>query len=482
MNTNMHSIAKGVLTATLGGIISIGIYKAIEPKETQTFNPIEHTPVQLANFSSAEITVDFVKVAEMTVPAVVHVKTKTQGETQYYYDPFKEFFGGGGYYKSRPQLRLGSGSGVIISEDGYIITNNHVIAEADEIEVILNDRRSFSATIVGSDPSTDLALIKISEIGLPYIPFGNSDIVKVGEWVLAVGNPFNLTSTVTAGIISAKGRNINILNENNAIEAYIQTDAAVNPGNSGGALVNTSGELIGVNSAIASNTGSYTGYSFAVPSNIAKKVAADLMEYGQVQRAYMGVSIRDIDAELARELKTDDLKGIYISSVSENGAAKDAGMKEGDIITKIGAITVNDVPELQEQLSKFRPGDKTNITIKSDGEEKVIEVIFKNLNGETQLNEKEEAVINNILGASFEEITNQEKQDLGINNGIKVARLIGGRLRNAGLKEGFIITHIDRKVVITANDIMSALENKKGGVLIEGIYPNGMKAYYGFGL
>lgn len=480
----MKSFVKGIMAATLGGIISVGIYKSVEiDGDISSQRGERNTPVHFTNLGNSEGgAVDYIRAAEISVPAVVHVKTKAQQEAQYYYDPFADFFGGGGYYKSQPQPRLGSGSGVIISEDGYIVTNNHVIAEADEIEVVLNDKRSFSATIVGRDPSTDLALIKINEKSLPYIPFGNSDNVKVGQWVLAVGNPFNLTSTVTAGIISAKGRNINILNETNAVEAYLQTDAAVNPGNSGGALVNTMGELVGINSAIASNTGSYSGYSFAVPSNITKKVVSDLMEYGVVQRAYLGVSIRDIDASLAKELEIDELKGVYVAALIADGAAKDAGIEEGDIITKIGSVEVNNVPELQEQVSKFRPGDKATITVKRNEKEQVMDLTFKNINGNVNVEKKEAAAINSLLGASFKELTKQDKEDLRIQNGIKVEQLIGGKLRSAGIKEGFIITHIDRKPIITVDDLINSLQQKKGGVLIEGIYPNGTKAYYGFGL
>ncbi len=479
----MKTFAKGIITATLCGIISVGMYKAIEKKDVHPYTNFQtNTPVHFTNLNSPETATDFTRAAEISIQAVVHVKTKSEGESQYYYDPFMNMFGGNGYYKSQAQPRLGSGSGVIISEDGYIVTNNHVVDDADEIEVVLNDKRSYAAKIVGRDPSTDLALLKISESALSYIPFANSDDVKVGQWVLAVGNPFNLTSTVTAGIISAKGRNINILSDHNAVEAYLQTDAAVNPGNSGGALVNTSGELIGINSAIASNTGSYTGYSFAVPSNIAKKVVGDLMEYGQVQRAFIGISIRDIDANLAKDLKLDELKGVYVSGLTDGGAAKDAGIEEGDIITKVGAIEVDNVPELQEQVSKFRPGDNATVTIKRDGKEQVMNLTFKSLNGDTKVEKKETAAINSLLGASLEEITKQDKDDLGIKNGIKVVQLIGGKLRNAGIKEGFIITSIDRKPVSSVDDLMSILEDKKGGILIEGIYPNGMRAYYGFGL
>ncbi|HEY6159927.1 MAG TPA: trypsin-like peptidase domain-containing protein, partial [Bacteroidia bacterium] len=381
-----------------------------------------------------------------------------------------------------------TGSGVIISGDGYIVTNNHVIDKGDKVEVTLNDKRTYTADVIGKDPSTDLALLKIKEQNLPYLVYGNSDDVKVGEWVLAVGNPFNLTSTVTAGIVSAKGRNINILDNGHSanspapIESFIQTDAAVNPGNSGGALVNSAGQLVGINSAIASNTGSYTGYSFAVPVNIVKKVVNDLLEFGTVQRAFMGVSIRDIDSKFAGEKNITDLAGVYVNGVTGGGAAEEAGIKEGDIITKISGINVVNTSSLLEQIGKFRPGDKVNVTVNRNGKDVDIPVVFKNKDGNTSLVQKQEVENVSALGATFEAVSPDEMKQLGISNGIKVTSLDGGKLRSAGIKEGFIITSIDKKKVSSPQDIDTALANKKGGVLIEGVYPNGMRAYYAFGL
>jgi S1-C subfamily serine protease len=310
--------------------------------------------------------------------------------------------------------------------------------------------------------------------------------VKVGQWALAVGNPFNLTSTVTAGIISAKGRSINALEANASrgsypIESFIQTDAAVNPGNSGGALVNTAGELIGINSAIASNTGSYAGYSFAVPVNIVKKVMADLLEFGTVQRAFIGVSIREIDNKLAEEKNLNQYQGVYVAGLTEGGAADIAGVKEGDIITKIGDAKVNSSPELQEQVSNYRPGDKINVTVIREGKEKVLALMFKNKNNNTDLMKKEKLSVVKALGAVFEPVTQDEMRRLRIANGIKIKQLGEGKLANSGIKEGFIITSIDKKTVTDVDDL-NFLESKKGGVLIEGVYPNGFRAYYGFGL
>ncbi|HEY4799789.1 MAG TPA: trypsin-like peptidase domain-containing protein, partial [Bacteroidia bacterium] len=361
---------------------------------------------------------DFVKASEISLPAVVHVKTEYAPKQNqfFYYDPFQGF--GWNAPQQQPH-QSGSGSGVIISGEGYIVTNNHVIDDANKVEVTLYDHRTYSAKVIGKDPSTDIALLKIDAHDLPYILYGNSDNVKVGEWVLAVGNPFNLTSTVTAGIVSAKARNINILegdpdHNNFPVESYIQTDAAVNPGNSGGALVNTQGQLIGINSAIASNTGSYTGYSFAVPVNLAKKVVNDLIEFGKVQRAFLGVSIRDIDSKLIEEKKLSSTKGVYITGVSKDGAANTAGIQEGDQILKIGDVIVENVSELQEQISHYRPGDKIAVTISRAGVENDIPVVLKSRSGETMISKSAKNEVMTILGATFEPISESEKKKLGL--------------------------------------------------------------------
>jgi len=420
---------------------------------------------------------DFVKAADATIHAVVHVKVFS---SQQVYDPFQGFFG---YQNPQRQETQGSGSGVIITEDGYIVTNNHVVSGAEKVEVTLNDNRSFSAKVIGADPSTDLALLRIEEKGLPFVTYGNSDNVKVGEWVLAVGNPFNLTSTVTAGIVSAKARNIGILPDQYKIESFIQTDAAVNPGNSGGALVNTKGELIGINSAIASTTGSYSGYSFAIPVNLVRKVMDDLAEFGSVQRGFIGVSIRDVDSKLALEKGLKDVSGIYIAGLTEGGAAKDAGLQEGDVITKVGDMNVNSMPQLQEQIGRYRPGDKVTVTAIRGGQEKSFLVTLRNKEGGTTLAKTDNSPASlNLLGASFSEISGSDKSNLGISGGAKISRLAPGKLRSAGIKEGFIITSVDRKQVHSIADLENVLKDRQGGVLIEGVYPNGMKGYYGFGM
>jgi serine protease Do len=475
-----------LLIALFGGFSGARIYKLTD----RNYKTIEEKQaVHLANFTSIppEAGVDFTKAADLSLHAVVHVKTlyeQRRANMSPFGDPFQEFLYGNRNYHQPVEA---SGSGVIITDDGYIVTNNHVVDGADKVQITLNDKRSYTAKIIGTDPSTDLALLKIDDKGLPFITYGNSDNLKVGEWVLAVGNPFNLTSTVTAGIVSAKARNINILSDPNnpgAIESYIQTDAAVNKGNSGGALVNTKGELVGINSAIASTTGYYAGYSFAVPVNIVKKVMNDLLEYGEVQRAWMGVSIQDVDAKLAGDKGLKELKGVYIAGLVPNGAAESSGLREGDVILKIADAPVNSAPELQEQIGRFRPGDRINITVLRDGNEKVLPVVLKNKNGSTELVRKEKQEIISALGARLETLSPEEKKKLKISNGVKITRLEGGKLRMAGIREGFVITAIDQKEVRNPDDVIAALNNKRGGVLIEGTYINagGLKVYYGVGL
>ncbi len=485
----MKKIALIVFAAFFGGLTAIIIEKNFisETITSDLKNYKVKTPVILASNSGAPVNaVDFTVAAETSVNAVVHVKTITQEITNNLaYDPFHMFY----FNQPKQRIQQSSGSGVIISKDGYIATNNHVISGASKIEVVLNDKRTYTAELIGADPQTDVALLKIKETELPFLNYGNSDLVKVGEWALAVGNPFNLTSTVTAGIISAKGRNINIFENDPAngmfpIESFIQTDAAVNPGNSGGALVNTNGELIGINTAIASQTGSYAGYAFAIPVNIVRKIVADLIEFGTVQRAFIGVSIRDIDAKFAKEQKLNALNGVYVNGLNAGGAAEEAGIKIGDVITKIEGAIIKNVPELQEQVGKFRPGDKINVSLLRDDKEINLPLTLKNKDGNTTFIKKEEKEITSIqsLGASFETLSAEELKKMGISSGLRITKLSGGKLASAGIKQGFIITSIDRKKVTSVQELNDYLQDKAGGVLIEGIYPNGVKAYYGFGL
>lgn len=425
-----------------------------------------------ANFSTA---------AEKALPCVVHIKT-TSTSQNLSYDPFAELFFG--YHgKPAPQIQQGSGSGVIISADGYIVTNNHVINGSDKIDVTLNDKRHFEAEVIGVDASTDIALLKVKAQDLPFITYGNSDALRVGEWVLAVGNPFNLYNTVTAGIISAKGRNNIINSSQRAIESFIQTDAAVNPGNSGGALVNTQGELIGINTAIASNNGAYQGYAFAVPVNIVKKIVKDLAEFGTVQRAYLGVNIQDIDAKFAEDKNLSRLKGVYVSGLIQGGSADVSGIQSGDVIIRIEETEVNTVSELQEQISRYRPGDAVKVSVVRGRKEIQISVTLKTLDNSTQLTKSSSSKATfDELGIECQEMDAETLKSMQLQNGVQVNKLKPGKLTQIGIQKGFVITAIDRKKIETLADLKSALEHKKGMITLEGAYPNGMRATYSFPL
>lgn len=441
------------------------------------------------NWSSAVPSEDFVMASESSLNSVVHVTTKVE-KTHFQRDAFSEFFyGPGSGGRELKQYGEGSGSGVIIATDGYIVTNNHVIADAKEIEVTLNDNRKYKATVVGTDPSTDIAVLKIEAKNLSALPLGNSDNLNVGEWVLAVGNPFNLTSTVTAGIVSAKARNLNMIGGGKSnqgmvpIESFIQTDAAVNPGNSGGALVNTNGELIGINTAIASQTGSYSGYSFAVPVNLVKKVMQDLISYGVVQRGYLGIQMNDITQELKEAKKLKNLKGVYVANVLANSGAKKAGIVSGDVILKVGSEPVKSASSLQEKIGSRQPGDKVAVTIRrSNGSIVTKEIVLRNKNGETSLITKKEVQKNSALGATFGSLSSKQKQELNITNGVKIESLGAGKLKSAGLRSGMIITRINNQSVTNAEELTNKLRESNGGVLLEVMTQSGMKDYVAIGL
>jgi Do/DeqQ family serine protease len=479
----MKNIKKGLFTlliALTGGFIALWAYTRYFDKPTYVKVQNEQA-MRYASLSAgpAGESPDLTFAAENSVHAVVHIMVTQKG--QYYSgNPFFDYFFGDRGQRQDAPIRQGSGSGVIISPDGYIVTNNHVIDDADEISVTLNDKRKFEAKLIGKDPSTDLALLKIDSNDLPTLRFGNSDNLKLGEWVLAVGNPFNLTSTVTAGIVSAKSRNIGINPDQMSIEAFIQTDAAVNPGNSGGALVNTQGELVGINTAIASMTGSYTGYSFAIPASIVQKVVADLKEYGQVQRALLGVSIQEVNADVAKKNNLDKIEGVFVASVTPEGAAQKAGIQANDIILSINGVNVNSPSELQEQVGKHRPGDNISVEIKRDGKRKQYNVTLRNKHGDTQIVRKGDDDV--IFGAKFVEISDREKQQLGIRYGVKIEDIGKGKFKDAGISKGFIITQVNKKPVTGVNDLYSIVSESKGGILVEGIYPNGQVAYYVFGV
>lgn len=428
---------------------------------------------------------DFTNAAAIATPAVVHIKNKgkVSQQSRYYQDPFKDFFGDDFFFGNPDGNRSSesSGSGVIITEDGYIVTNNHVVENAQELSVSLSDNTTLKAELIGTDPSTDIAVIKIDMKGLPHLPLANSDSVKVGQWVLAVGNPFDLESTVTAGIVSAKGRNIDInrSKSKNPIESFIQTDAAVNPGNSGGALVNLSGELIGINSAIASPTGTYAGYSFAVPTNIVEKVVDDILKFGIVQRAFLGVNIVEINDKLVAEKKLSLSHGIYVGGVVDQSGAADAGLKEGDIITHINGTKVTTSPQLLEQVAKYRPGNSVAITYNRDGKEITSNVILKNSQNNTDIVKKGSDNIINNLGATFKELDKNNLAKLGIRNGVEVTNLQDGMLKNnTGMRDGFIIMKVNNVPVSNVEELSAALNEANGEVFLSGIYPDYPKMVY----
>lgn len=427
-------------------------------------------------YMSGDDSDDFVDAAENTVNAVVHIRTEIISRGNSYYD----FFGSlleqlyGGQMQVPNNISVGYGSGVVISPDGYIVTNNHVVEGASKIEVTFNDKHKRTATIIGNDPSTDLALIKVDAKDLEYLTFADSDKVRVGEWVLAVGNPFNLTSTVTAGIVSAKARNINILGDGSTIESFIQTDAAINPGNSGGALVDMDGDLIGINAAIASRTGSYEGYSFAIPSNIVKKVVEDFLQYGTLQRAYLGVSIVEITEELAENKGITEMSGVYIMAVEESGGAQASGIKEGDIILSINNIKVNSNSELIGVIGQYRPGDRVKVAIQRNGNLLEKEVTLKNLEGTEEMHKEGESFYNSLLGIKVQPLSSSLKSDLGINYGLKIVEVENGIFKQKGITNDFIILSVNNQRVNSENDLNKALNSDRNGkVRIEGINSSG---------
>lgn len=440
----------------------------------------------VSNAPTDNLPISFTEAAERSAPAVVHIKSYKKNAYSQSRDPFFDLFG------IRPQQRggkesLSTGSGVIISPDGYIVTNNHVIAEGDRLEVTLYDNRSFMATVLGTDPSTDLGLLKVEGEDLPYMEFSNSDDVRIGQWVLAVGNPFNLSSTVTAGIVSAIGRDLEIIKDRSAIESFIQTDAAVNPGNSGGALVNLDGSLVGINTAIASPTGAYAGYAFAVPANIVRKVVADLKEYGSVQRGFMGIySVYNLNGNLAKELGVNVTEGVVIKTLSEDGAATEAGLREGDIILRADNITIKSDAKLKEVLARKRPGDQVTVDILRDGQPKSFLVSLTNQEGTSEILGQGRSELLKELGADFAELSEREKKELAqynISGGAKVSKLYAGKLRqNTEIRVGFVILKVNGNSILDKEELNKILEEERGNeIKIEGYYP-GYARLYSFSL
>lgn len=479
------------VSAVAGGLTawSMGAGKGT-PEVQYIEREVERNPSLGTHFTAYEADKypDLTYAAENAVKAVVNIEAIQQIEVpqRRSYDPFLEFFGIPQEYGndgSRPQYReaRAGGSGVIISKDGYVVTNNHVVDGATKLRVKLNDGRTFDAKLIGKDSATDVALLKIDgDDDLPTLPFGSSDALRLGEWVLAIGSPFDLQSTITAGIVSAKARNLGAIPNDFRIESFIQTDAAVNPGNSGGALVNTRGELVGINTLIKSQTGSYIGYSFAIPEAIVRKVVVDLKEYGVVQRAMLGIMFRPVDQDFldseGKELGIKELGGIYVASVVEGGSASEAGIRKGDIILSIDGVKVNDSATVQELIARRRPNDKVKISVKRDGDVKQIDVILRNKAGETELITKEDVDVVEALGGKFADAGTKLCRELDIRGGVQVVGVKSdGILARARVKQGFVITHINDCPVYAVSDLERMTEKVRS---IDGIYPNGRSASY----
>ena len=381
-----------------------------------------------------------------------------------------------------PRLQEGAGSGVIISKDGYVVTNNHVIDGADEIQVTLENNQSFTAKLIGADPVTDIALLKIDAQNLPTLLYGDSDALRLGEWVLAIGNPYNLRSTITAGIVSAKARSMPSFEGDFKIEAFIQTDAAVNQGNSGGALINTRGELVGINTAIASRTGAFTGYSFAVPTTIVRKVVEDIMQHGTVQRAMLGISMQEIDGNLQKEKGLKTTKGVFIAEVVKGSPADKSGIRENDVLVSVNGVQVNSAPAVQEQVSKYRPKDKISVDVIRDGKQKEISVVLEGRDAQIAKMEESRAGVLKLYGAELKDAPKERLEKLGLKSGIEVLSVSAGKFNEAGVRENFIITHVNQMPVRNIQELQSVIQRSRRSLLIEGVYPDGKVVYYGMGI
>lgn len=422
---------------------------------------------------------DFTYAASSAVDAVVYVRVTISQRTNQMADPFFQFFFGA-EPQPKSRERQGSGSGVIVREDGYIVTNNHVIEGATKIEVTLNNNKTYEAVLVGADPATDVALLKIEEKDLPVIPFTDSDNLRLGEWVLAIGSPYDLRSTITAGIVSAKGRSMPNYTGEFKIESFIQTDAAVNPGNSGGALVDKAGRLVGVNTAIISQTGSYTGYSFAIPSNIVKKIVDDLINFGSVKRAVLGIVMQSIDDKIAKDLKLSSLSGVYITEVVKNGAADKAGIKSGDVLVAIDSTETSTTALVQEVVNRYHPGDKAEVTVIRDGKKKVLKVEFQSSQSESVSTSDDGSV--SFYGSVIQSAPEEKLKTYGLKHGVEIAEVGAGKLKEAGAIKGFIILYVNDQPVKTPEDVVRVVKNAKRSVFIEGVTPAGRTGYFGFGV
>ena len=483
---------KGFLTVLLsvlaGGITAYAVVKATEPKTADpsvtatvvrdsSGNAVEYRTVNLAESDYP----DFTYAAESAVEAVVYVEVTVQSQSRSI-DPFEFFFGfGNGYGFGQPREQRGSGSGVIIRPDGYIVTNNHVIANATKVSVTLNDNRQFDATVVGADPATDVAIIKVDATGLPTIPMGNSDNLRLGEWVLAIGSPLGaqLRSTITAGIVSAKGRSMPDNSGEFKIESFIQTDAAVNPGNSGGALVNKKGELVGINTAIVSQTGAYSGYSFAVPVNIVKRVAQDLMDFGSVKRALLGITMGNVDKKFADEMKLSAVSGVYINEVLKGGAADKAGLKKNDVIVAIDGQKVTDGASVQAKVNGYHPGDKATITYIRDGKTQDVQVVFQAASDAEAVAQADGGMV--FYGATLKAASPETLKALGLKSGVENVSLGSGKMAEAGAKAGSIIVYVNDEPVSKPEDVVAKAKKASRAIYIEGVDKNRRSFYFGFG-
>ena len=483
---------KGFLTVLLsvlaGGITAYAVVKATEPKTADpsvtatvvrdsSGNAVEYRTVNLAESDYP----DFTYAAESAVEAVVYVEVTVQSQSRSI-DPFEFFFGfGNGYGFGQPREQRGSGSGVIIRPDGYIVTNNHVVAGATKVSVTLNDNRQYDATVVGTDPATDVAIIKVDATGLPTIPMGNSDNLRLGEWVLAIGSPLGaqLRSTITAGIVSAKGRSMPDNSGEFKIESFIQTDAAVNPGNSGGALVNKKGELVGINTAIVSQTGAYSGYSFAVPVNIVKRVAQDLMDFGSVKRAVLGIRMGNVDKKFADEMKLSSVSGVYINEVLKGTAADKAGLKENDVIVAIDGQKVTDGASVQAKVNGYHPGDKATITYIRDGKTQDVQVVFQAASETEVVAQADGGMV--FYGATLKAASPETLKALGLKGGVEIVSLGSGKMAEAGAKAGSIIVYVNDEPVSKPEDVVAKAKKASRAIYIEGVDKNRRSFYFGFG-
>ena len=476
-----RGILIALLSAMVAGLTAFAVVKFAMYNQSPTIVQVDEG----ARFRTVNLSEDnwpdFTYAAESAVDAVVYVRVKaTETMQEMPSSIFDFFFGTPQQGAPRQREKIGSGSGVIIREDGYIVTNNHVIEGATEIEVTLNNNEKYSAVLVGTDPATDVALLKVEATGLPFIPFADSDKLRLGEWVIAIGSPYDLRSTITAGIVSAKGRSMPNYSGEFKIESFIQTDAAVNPGNSGGALVDKSGRLVGINTAIISQTGSYTGYSFAVPSNIVKKIVYDLIDFGSVKRAILGITMQAIDDKIADELKLSSRNGVYIVEVSKNSAADKAGLAKGDVIIAVDSVKITTPSSVQEVISRFSPGDKATVTIIRDGKEKNVEVVFKGTAQENGTVAEDGSVA--FYGSSLKEADKEILARFGLKNGVQIAEVGPGKLKDAGAVEGFIILYVNDQPVKSPQDVIEIVKKSKRSVFVEGLTPSGRTGYFGFGV